>query len=138
MSRTYISQVLRRQVRERAQRCCEYCLLHEDDATISHEVDHIVSEKHGGLTVLDNLAFACFLCNNNKGSDLASLSLSGELTRFFNPRTDVWSQHFHIVGELIIPITPIAEATERIFLFNTPERCEERWGLQVLNRFPTG
>ncbi len=97
-----------------------------------------MSEKHGGLTILDNLAFACFLCNNNKGSDLASLSLSGELTRFFNPRTDVWSQHFHIVGELIVPITPIAEATERIFLFNTPERCEERWGLQVLNRFPTG
>ncbi|WP_184192449.1 HNH endonuclease [Armatimonas rosea] len=138
MSRTYISQILRRQVSERARRCCEYCLLHEDDATISHEVDHIVAEKHGGLTILDNLAYACFLCNSNKGSDLASLSLTGELARFFNPRTDIWSQHFRIVGELIVPTTAIGEATERIFQFNTPERCEERWGLQVLNRFPTG
>ncbi|MBB6048825.1 hypothetical protein HNQ39_000587 [Armatimonas rosea] len=97
-----------------------------------------MAEKHGGLTILDNLAYACFLCNSNKGSDLASLSLTGELARFFNPRTDIWSQHFRIVGELIVPTTAIGEATERIFQFNTPERCEERWGLQVLNRFPTG
>ncbi|WP_395089464.1 hypothetical protein [Armatimonas sp.] len=85
-----------------------------------------------------NLACACFLCNKNKGSDLASLSLAGDLTRFFNPRMDSWAEHFHIIGELIVPRTAIGEATERIFAFNTPERCEERWGLQVLNRYPTG
>ena len=138
MSRTYISQVYRRQVWQRAQGCCEYCLIHEDDTNISHEIDHIIAEKHGGFTTLNNLACACFLCNKNKGSDLASLSLAGDLTRFFNPRTDSWAEHFQIIGELIIPRTAIGEATERILAFNTPERCEERWGLQVLNRYLTG
>lgn len=67
-----------------------------------------------------------------------TFSLSGKLTRFFNPRIDSWSEHFRIDGDQILPITAIGEATERIFAFNTPDRCEERWGLQTLNRYPTG
>jgi hypothetical protein len=52
-----------------------------------HQVDHIVSRKHGGLSTLENLALACVICNRYKGSDLASLdSQTGELSRLFNPR----------------------------------------------------
>ena len=63
MSRTYISVVLRRQVLELAKHRCEYCLVHADDAAFEHEVDHIVAEKHRGVTDLGNLAYACFACN---------------------------------------------------------------------------
>ena len=101
-----------------------------------HQVDHIIAEKHGGETVSDNLAYACFSCNNNKESDAASLSHGGVITRFFNPRTDVWTEHFRIDGDFLTPLTPQAEATNRIFAFNTTARRYERRGQQLLGRFP--
>ena len=56
---TYIPMTLRRQVIERAENRCEYCLLPADVAFFPHEVDHVVAEKHGGATNIDNLALAC-------------------------------------------------------------------------------
>ena len=46
---------------------------------------------------------------------------------FFNPRTQVWSEHFLIEesGE-IIPLTAEARVTERIFKLDDVERIEER------------
>ncbi len=52
---------LRRLVVSRAERLCEYCLIHEDDTFFGCEVDHIISEKHGGPTREENLAYACFV-----------------------------------------------------------------------------
>lgn len=57
---TYIPTMLRRQVIERAQNRCEYCLLPAEVAFFPHEVDHVIAEKHGGATNIDNLAFACW------------------------------------------------------------------------------
>lgn len=94
MSTTYIPVALRRRVIARARRICEYCLIHQDDTFTGCHVDHIVSEKHGGLTESENLALACTFCNLYKGSDLGSLVSSGELVRFYHPRTDVWAEHF--------------------------------------------
>jgi len=137
MSRTHIPAADRRFVRRRAQGRCEYCLIHEDDVNLRHEVDHIIAEKHGGATEPANLAYACFICNNNKGSDIASLSYGGVITRFFHPRTDIWAEHFRIEGDRIVLLTAIAEATDRIFAFNIRDRREERRGLQLLGRYPT-
>lgn len=82
-----ISAALRRQVRERARERCEYCLLAEVQAFFPHEPDHIISQKHGGKTVLENLALSCFDCNRFKGSDIASVDPSSKtLTPLFNPR----------------------------------------------------
>ena len=58
MSVTYIPVALRRLVEERARHTCEYCLLSAGVAFFSHEVDHVVAEKHGGLTVAANLSFS--------------------------------------------------------------------------------
>src|ERR1051325_5274858 len=60
MSITHIPAEMRRAVRQRAQNRCEYCGIHEDDTEFGCEVDHIISEKHLGKTVLENLALACF------------------------------------------------------------------------------
>lgn len=49
MSCSYISVELRKQVSERAQDCCEYCLIPEIAVLFAHQVDHIIAEKHGGL-----------------------------------------------------------------------------------------
>src|SRR5438445_7340424 len=53
---SYVSAELRRFVAERADHLCEYCLVHEDDRGFGCQVDHIISEKHGGLTEESNLA----------------------------------------------------------------------------------
>lgn len=66
MSKTYVPAELRREVRERANLNCEYCLQPEDEGLFCHEVEHIVAEKHQGNTASENLALACALCNNTK------------------------------------------------------------------------
>jgi hypothetical protein len=54
VSRTHVPADLRRLVAVRAEQLCEYCRIHEDDTFFGCEVDHIISEKHRGLTVADN------------------------------------------------------------------------------------
>jgi len=73
MSKTYIPTNLRQIVFERAQGCCEYCLIPEMLVLATHQIDHVIAEKHDGATVLENLALSCSLCNQAKGSDIAIL-----------------------------------------------------------------
>ena len=134
----YVSEELRRLVANRAESLCEYCLIHEDDTFFGCEIDHIISLKHSGPTEAMNLAYACSFCNRNKGSDIASLSeVAGELVRLFNPRIDLWSEHFRLEGSLIEPLTSIGEATARILKFNESERVLEREELTAIGRYPS-
>src|SRR5690242_7613138 len=122
-----ISAALRRQVRERASERCEYCLLAEVQAFFPHEPDHIISRKHGGETVLDNLALACFDCNRFKGSDIASGDpASGTLTPLFNRRLQHWNEHFQLEHGGILPLTRTGRATARLPQVNLPHRIEIR------------
>ena len=130
MSTTYIPAELRRRVILRAAGRCEYCRIPEDATINGCEVDHIIAEKHGGPTTEANLAYACFFCNRNKGSDLGSYKPgTQDFVRFYNPRTDEWDVHFlldatdHIT---LISLTDIGEVTTRIFGFNDPNRLQER------------
>jgi HNH endonuclease len=137
MSVTYIPVELRRLVVSRAEELCEYCLIAEDDTFYGCEVDHIISEKHGGATEGGNLAYACVFCNQAKGSDVGSIHWdSGEFIRFFNPRVDRWADHFLLVEGQIEGITPIGAVTARILAFNSTERVVERQMLQAMNRYP--
>ena len=133
-----VNQPLREQVAERAYHVCEYCLVHEEDVYHGCEVDHVRSVKHGGRTIAENLAFACFHCNRHKGTDLGSISKrTGALVRFYNPRTDRWSEHFHANEGRIDPLTDIGEVTIRLLEFNHPERVAFRKMLAETGRYPT-
>ena len=102
-------------VQSRAFGRCDYCLLAEADAGLPHEIDHVISRKHGGTGDLENLAFSCYLCNRYKGSDIASIYPgTGALVRLFHPRLDRWSEHFRIVGPILEPLTNIGAATSQI------------------------
>ena len=132
MSITHIPAEMRRTVRQRAGNRCEYCGIPEDDTEYGCEVDHIISEKHLGRTEPDNLALSCFFCNRNKGSDLGSIRSSDDSTfvRFFNPRTDIWSDHFeYAADQRILPKTEIGLVTARILGFNAENRLLERQAL---------
>ncbi len=103
------------------------------------EVDHVISEKHGGTTVGDNLALACLPCNRRKGSDIASIDpVTGTLTRLFNPRTDRWPDHFVLVdgGTVIQPLTPVGVVTVALLQLNAFERVLEREALRDSGNYP--
>jgi len=120
MSRISVS--LRTKVGKRAGFRCEYCQIPEFILATSFHVDHIQSIKHGGNDHFDNLAFACPHCNQNKGTDIATLSESKQLVRFFNPRIDLWNNHFENHSGLIIGKSDIGNATSKILDFNQTER----------------
>ena len=134
---SYVAAELRRVVESRANHLCEYCLIHEDDTYLGCHVDHIIAEKHGGRTDADNLSYACALCNRAKGTDIGSIAPStGEFTRFYNPRTDHWADHFALDGAVIAPRTPIGETAAAILGFNESERILERQTLEHIERYP--
>ena len=132
----WISAELRQRVAKRANLLCEYCLVAEADTFYGCEVDHIISLKHGGSSEPENLAYACALCNRAKGSDVGSVSASGEFTRFFNPRTDRWSELFRLEHATISPLTEIGEVTARILGFNDSARFHEREEMIRLGKYP--
>lgn len=126
MSR-YTPTELRREVGERAGFRCEYCRLPERAAMVKFQIEHIIALKHHGLTISENLAYACPICNANKGTDIGTvLSGSDALVPFFNPRKHRWPDHFELVDGEILPKTAIGEATVKILEFNTIERILER------------
>jgi hypothetical protein len=137
MTQSRISAALRREVRERAGERCEYCLLAESQAFFPHEPDHLIALKHGGETVLANLALACFDCNRFKGSNIASLdTVSGGLVALFNPRTQKWSEHFQLDGARIVPLTSVGRVTERLLRLNIQHRIERRETWAALGLYP--
>ncbi len=131
MSVTYIPAALRRLVEERANRMCEYCLLPANLAFFPHEVDHVIAEKHGGVTDADNLAFTCWRCNRHKGSDLGSFDPeTGAFSFLFNPRTQQWSEHFKFEELTLVGLTPEGRTTVRLLQLNSDERLAERQRLR--------
>ncbi|MGH2516314.1 MAG: HNH endonuclease [Ktedonobacterales bacterium] len=130
---------LRRRVRERAHGRCEYCLLHDEDATYPHEADHVIAERHGGLTEFANLAWACFACNHFKGTDLTSIDpLTGHLAALYDPRQHHWERHFRLNGGRIEPLTINGRTTVTLLHLNDPERIARRTGLIEIGRYPRG
>lgn len=133
----YISPSLRTKVAARANFRCEYCRLPESAAMLRFHIEHIISIQHGGKTVLSNLAYACPICNSNKGPNIGTV-LEDEETfiRFFNPRKHNWGEHFEIQDGQILPKTPIGAGTIKILNFNDIEFVLERLELIDAGLYP--
>jgi hypothetical protein len=137
VSNSYISEALRQTVAERAGHRCEYCLVQESDVLLSHQPDHIIARQHGGESTPENLAFACVHCNRNKGANIASIDpVSGELIPLFNPRLQVWAEHFSLEGAYIQPLTSVGRVTVRILKLNYSDRVRVRQTLIEIGRYP--
>lgn len=126
-----IPDAMREAVIDRAKGKCEYCSKPQV-SFFAHEVDHVIALKHRGKTTLDNLAFSCHQCNRFKGSDIASLDPETDaLTPLFNPRTQVWVEHFQYQLGEIVPLTPEGRVTEFLLRFNEETRVQERIALKT-------
>jgi hypothetical protein len=127
LSKTYISVSLRELVITRAKRQCEYCLIPDYLSFFPHEIDPIIAEKHGGKTEANNLAYSCWRCNRNKGTDLGSLDpQTGEFSFLYSPRMQKWSEHFSVQNFRIIGLTAEGRTTVFLLKLNTEERLTER------------
>lgn len=124
-----ISPSLRKLVKERAGDRCEYCGLHQDHSLMSFHVEHIIPRQHGGESVLGNLALACPICNLHKGPNLTGIDPdTGEVSRLFHPRQDVWAEHFQVVGTRITGQTTIGRTTAWLLSMNDKDQLRLRSG----------
>jgi hypothetical protein len=125
-------------VRLRAAGVCEYCRLPEAAVPTGFVIDHIVARQHRGPTVAENLALACPECNLHKGPNLTSLDPpgTGAITRLFNPRVDLWTDHFRWNGAELVGLSPIGRATILCLNINDPLRLDLRRSLMEEGLFP--
>ena len=84
------------------------------------QIDHI---NPNGADVLENLCLACWNCNNHKRTAmLATDTETGEAAALFNPRMQVWAEHFEWVDHAtrVRGLTPTGRATIARLKMNRP------------------
>jgi hypothetical protein len=116
-----ISPGLHAEVVSRAGQRCEYCLLSQLGQEATFHIDHVVPRVAGGPTTADNLALACVSCSLRKSAKQTAIDPdTGVEVPLFNPRTQIWTEHFRWEGERIAPLTPTGRATVSVLAMNRP------------------
>ncbi len=122
-----MNQKLRQKVLERANGLCEYCRYPESEAAIRHHIDHVTARQHGGSDDEENLCFCCAVCNRYKGPNLSSVDPETQaVTTLYNPRKQIWTEHFTSDKERIIGLTPEERTTVFLLCLNDEDRLVER------------
>ena len=123
----YVPAAIRRAVRRRADERCEYCLLPDRLAGRSFEIDHVRPLRHRGLTVADNLAWACPLCNGAKQASVSAFDPeTDELVPLFDPRLQPWREHFALDTLLLIGKTATGRAAADFLRMNFADQILQR------------
>ena len=123
MPKTYVSRPLRAAIERTAGYRCGYCLTPQGISGAAMEIDHIIPEASGGLTIEENLWLACTSCNRYKGSRVASVDpITGVEVMLFNPRQQRWNEHFAWSedGIEIIGLTLCGQTTVSTLCMNNP------------------
>ena len=104
---------------------------------LTFPIDHIIARQHGGQTIPENLALCCGRCNLSKGPNIAGLDpRTGLLTRLFNPRQDLWTEHFRFDGPVIVGLTDVGRTTVVVLAINQPYQVAARQALIDEGVFP--
>ena len=121
----------RRQVRDRANHCCEYCRMPQSAAPfLTFHIEDIQATQHIQDDSLDNLCLACPHCNLHKGPNLTTLSLeTGDIVPLFHPRQQIWEDQFRINRAKIEGRTEVGRATARLLKMNEGDQIEIRTAL---------
>ncbi|MGZ3390286.1 MAG: HNH endonuclease [Isosphaeraceae bacterium] len=128
---------IKRSVRDRARHRCEYCRLPQAaQPYVTLHIEHVLPRKHGGSDDPSNLALACERCNAFKGTDLSGIDPdTGQVERLFDPRTQVWADHFELRGALILGRTSTGRATVAVLGMNEDRRVLLRAEILTLGEF---
>jgi len=109
--------------------CCEYCQTCKLNIGQAIHVEHI---NPAGGDEPDNLCLACPNCNLSKAAATAARDPdTGESVPLFNPRSQVWDEHFEWEDDyaLIRGLTSVGRATVARFKMNRPRivLARKRW-----------
>jgi hypothetical protein len=116
---------------------CEYCKVPQLFDPLQFQIDHIIAVQHAGQTVAENLALACYACNRHKGPNIAGFDeITRQITPLFNPRRDVWQEHFRWQGPELVGSTPIGRVTVHVLAINRDFRVALRRALIHEGVFP--
>lgn len=130
MPRRRLAADVEQRVRQAARDRCGYCLSPQHLVMARLEIEHIVPKSKGGPDGEDNLWLACPLCNRAKSDRTeARDDETGATVALFNPRTQVWSEHFRwsVDGLRIVGLTPIGRVTAAaLHLADDPDALEVR------------
>src|SRR5262249_10463748 len=98
---------------------------------------HIIAEAHGGATIPDNLCWACFHCNLNKGTNLAGIDpKTGKKAWLYHPRRMKWSRHFRWDGPILVGQTPEGRTSVAVLRINDEDYVRMRAALIAEGVFP--
>jgi len=130
---------IRRQVFERADGCCEYCMNQQGYSTAPFSIEHILPLSKGGNDEIENLALSCPACNAHKYTKISALDpVTRKIEPIYNPRIQIWDEHFlwdetltHIFG-----LTPTGRATVKGLKMNRVESINLRMVLAAFDRHP--
>lgn len=120
---------LRRRIAAQARYRCGYCLTLEAVSGIPLTLEHLIPKAKGGEDTEENLWLSCRLCNEAKGVLIEALDPETNATApLFNPRIQVWTDHFMWSDDQsqIIGITAIGRATVRALSLNSELRIRAR------------
>jgi HNH endonuclease len=128
---------LRRLIIQRANNRCEYCTLSQAGQAATFHIDHVLPVAAGGPTTADNLALACVTCSLHKAAKQKITDPeTNELVNVFNPRQQLWQEHFHWEGVTVIGLTATGRATIAALKMNRALMLEIRKEEVLLGRHP--
>jgi HNH endonuclease len=139
MPKVHIPLPMQRAVIQRAKGYCEYCQLPVAFSPASFNFEHIIPLIKLGLTILLNLAYSCGGCNAHKKDKTEALDpLTRQLMPLFNPRTDIWADHFQWSDDdlQIIGTTPTGRATVQLLKVNREGNINLRRLLKMAELHP--
>ena len=130
MPREYIPVKLDQRIRADARNRCGYCLSPQRLVMARLEIEHIIPVGLGGTDEESNLWLSCPLCNRAKGQRIAAADPESRIVvPLFNPRTQLWSEHFcwSVDGLRIVGLTSSGRATvAALHLADDPDAIEVR------------
>jgi len=101
------------------------------------QIDHVIARMHGGPSRSKNLALSCYACNHHKGPNLSGRDpKTGRVVRLFDPRRQIWAEHFVWSGPRLMGLTPTGCATAMVLAVNLLHRVALRAALLELGEWP--
>ncbi len=132
-----IPATLRRLVIRRAAGRCEYCGLSQEGQEATFHIDHVIPRTAGGETGAENLALACVSCSLRKSARQTVIDpQSGNEMALYNPRRELWREHFWWDGLVLIGLTGTGRATVEALRMNRALILAIRQEEAVLGRHP--
>jgi hypothetical protein len=124
-----ISTKLRDKIRLTAKELCGYCQSPQHLIPIPFEIEHILPIAEGGTNTEENLWLACRVCNSFKHAKTHAVDpKTNRKIRLFNPRKQMWQEHFEFSDDktAIIGKTACGRATVIVLKLNNPRSVKMR------------